>query len=98
MPQVTIEVSRLEEQQMHRLLDIEKRAFPGRRVIRYYHGAIAKIEVEGNDAADLLDALTIGLEDPASESFARQHARSEAQGDLGFPDYAPGDPLAATVG
>jgi hypothetical protein len=98
MPQVTIEVSRLEETQMHRLLDIEKRAFSGRRVIRYYHGAIARIEVGGNDAAQLLDALTIGLDDPASESFAEQHARSAGQGSLTFPDYAPGDPLTAKLG
>lgn len=82
MPKVTIEVSRLEEAEMHELKSIEERAFPGRRVIRYYHGAVAKIEVEGSDARDLIDALDLGLDDPAFEASTALAAASAKQSEL----------------
>lgn len=94
MPKVTIEVSRLEETQMHQLLDIEKRAFPGERVIRYYHGAVARIEVEGNDAGELIDMLCIALDDPASECCGRK-AQNEDQASL--PIFDSDNPIHATA-
>lgn len=82
MPKVRMEVSRLNEGEMDHLLTIERQAFPGRRMVRYYHGGIACIEVEGKEARDLLAAAAIGSDDPAFESSSQIQARADLQSEL----------------